>query len=155
VAERRTDEGAVEGHLRHARRKVVPVLALVLRDPRRENLLEPGERARSQHLRAQRIGLQLLEVCLHCVSVGFVSTRQRTYREVAIGPAACRKLLSKFVRKTLVLPAFERGAAGLGDLGGDRLLLELDVGHDCVGLDGKRLGVAVVVVFTKSWGQRS
>jgi hypothetical protein len=116
VSERRANKGAVEGHLGHARGEVVPVLALVVRNPRREDLLQPRECARGQHLGAQRVGLQLLEVCLDCVSAGSVSLLQRTYREVAIGPSACRELLSKLVRQTLVLAALERGAAGLGDL---------------------------------------
>jgi len=64
VAERRADQRAVDGHLGHARREVVPVLVAVLRDPRRQDLLEPGEGARGQHLGAQRVGLQLEEVGL-------------------------------------------------------------------------------------------
>ena len=64
MAQRRADESAVGGHLRHPRAEVVAVLALVVRDPRREHLLQRGEAAGREHLGAQRVALQLLEIGL-------------------------------------------------------------------------------------------
>lgn len=64
VSERRSDEGAVNSHLGHARGNVVAVLGAVVRDPGREDFLKSGERAGSEHLGAQRVRLELLEVGL-------------------------------------------------------------------------------------------
>jgi hypothetical protein len=64
VAERGADEGAVDGHLGHARREVVALLAPVVGDPRGEELLQAGEGARGEHLGAQRVLLELLQVGL-------------------------------------------------------------------------------------------
>lgn len=64
MAKRGTDEGAVEGHLGNARGEVVTALAPVMSDPRGEELLQTREGARGQHLGAQRVLLQLLEVGL-------------------------------------------------------------------------------------------
>jgi hypothetical protein len=77
VTERCADECAVDGHLGHARREVMPVLVLVVRNPRREDLLEAGEGTRRQHLGAERIRLQLLEVCLRTVSTHELNPYER------------------------------------------------------------------------------
>ena len=42
VAERGADDGAVQRHLGHTRGEVVAALAPVVRDPRREELLQAG-----------------------------------------------------------------------------------------------------------------
>ena len=64
VAERGADEGAVQGHLGDARGEVVAVLAPVMGNPRGEELLQAGQGARGEHLGAQRVLLQLLQVGL-------------------------------------------------------------------------------------------
>jgi hypothetical protein len=64
VAERRADEGTVDGHLGDTRGEVVAVLAPVVGDPRGEELLQTRQRARGEHLGAQRVLLQLLEIGL-------------------------------------------------------------------------------------------
>lgn len=70
VAERGGDQGAVDGHLGHARGEVVAALAAVVGDPRGQELLQARQRARGEHLGAQRVALQLLEVRLRRMSVG-------------------------------------------------------------------------------------
>lgn len=60
----RTDEGTIDGHLRHAAGEVVAVLAAVFCDPRREQLLKTRERAGGDHLGAHRVVLELFEVPL-------------------------------------------------------------------------------------------
>ena len=55
VAERRADEGAVEGHLGDARVDVVAMLAAVARDPRRKDFLQCREGAGREHPRAERV----------------------------------------------------------------------------------------------------
>jgi len=64
VAQGRADEGAVDGHLGHARGEVVAGPAPVVRDPRGQELLQAREGARREHLGAQGVALQLLEVGL-------------------------------------------------------------------------------------------
>lgn len=64
MAERRTDEGAVDGHFGHPAGEVVAVLAAVFSDPRGEELLETRERARCDHLGADGVILELLQVPL-------------------------------------------------------------------------------------------
>lgn len=64
VAEGCADQCTVDGHLGDARGEVMARLAPVVRDPRREELLETGEGARSEHLGAQRVALELLEIGL-------------------------------------------------------------------------------------------
>ncbi len=51
------------------------VLALVVRDPRREHLLQRGETAGREHLRAQRVALELLEVGLQRIARSSASRR--------------------------------------------------------------------------------
>jgi hypothetical protein len=53
VAQGRADEGAIGGHLGHARREVVAMLVAVLGQPRGEQLLAAGERTGREHLGAQ------------------------------------------------------------------------------------------------------
>lgn len=62
VAERGADEHAVEEHLGDAGAEVVAVFADVVGDPGGEELLEAGEDAGGEHLGAQRVGLQMLEI---------------------------------------------------------------------------------------------
>ena len=64
MAQGSADEGAVCGHLGHARREVVAVLVAVLGQPRSKQLLAAGEGAGREHLGAQRMVLQLLDVGL-------------------------------------------------------------------------------------------
>jgi len=64
VAERGADESAVGGHLGHARREVVAVLVAILGQPRGDQLLGAGQRAGREHLGAQRVLLELLDVGL-------------------------------------------------------------------------------------------
>jgi hypothetical protein len=64
VAQRSGHQSTVDGHLRYTRGEVVAALTPVMGDPRREELLETRQRARGEHLGAQRVALQLLEVRL-------------------------------------------------------------------------------------------
>ena len=64
VSNRSTDEGTVDGHLRHARREVVAIFIAILCYPRRKQFLKCGERAGCEHLGAERIRLELSEVGL-------------------------------------------------------------------------------------------
>lgn len=64
MTQRRANESTVDRHLRHTAREVVTMLIAVLRDPRGQELLKRAERARRDHLRAQRILLELLQVPL-------------------------------------------------------------------------------------------
>lgn len=56
------------------------MLALVVRDPRREHFLQRGETAGRQHLRAQRVALELLEVGLQKLHVRQHRVVFRTFR---------------------------------------------------------------------------
>ena len=67
VAEGGADEQAVRGHLWYSRGEVMAVLVAIFGDPGREQFLKSGQRSRRQHLCAQRVGLQLLEVGLMIV----------------------------------------------------------------------------------------
>lgn len=62
VAQRRTDEHAVQGHLGHPSAEVMPMFADIVRNPRSQDFLEAGKKTGCQHLRAQRIRLQLTQV---------------------------------------------------------------------------------------------
>lgn len=64
MAEGRADEHSVEGHLGNARAEVVAVLADIVRNPRGQQLLQTGEDTRCEHLRAQRVLLEVEEVGL-------------------------------------------------------------------------------------------
>lgn len=64
VAKRGADEGAVEGHLGDARGEVVALLAPIVGDPRGQELLQTRKGARGEHLGAQRVLLQVLQVGL-------------------------------------------------------------------------------------------
>jgi hypothetical protein len=64
MAKGRANDGAVQGHLGHARGEVVAALTPVVGDPRGEELLQAREGARSEHLGPQRVALQLLQVRL-------------------------------------------------------------------------------------------
>lgn len=64
VAERRGDEHAVQGHLGNARAEVVAVLANIVGKVGGEQLLQTREHTRGEHLGAQRVLLQVVEVGL-------------------------------------------------------------------------------------------
>jgi hypothetical protein len=64
VAEGRGDEHSVQRHLGDARAEVVAVLADIVGDPRSQQFLQTGEHTGGEHLRAQRVLLELEEVCL-------------------------------------------------------------------------------------------
>lgn len=70
MAERRSDKHAVKDHLRHAGAEVMAMLADVVGNPRGKQLLQTRERTRGEHLRAQRVRLQLLEVELQITGLG-------------------------------------------------------------------------------------
>jgi hypothetical protein len=64
VAQGCANKGTVQRHLGDARGEVVAALAPVVRDPRREKLLQTGQGAGCEDLGAQRVALQLLQVRL-------------------------------------------------------------------------------------------
>jgi hypothetical protein len=66
VAERSADHGAIQRHLGDTRGEVVAALAPVMRNPRCKELLETGKGAGCEHLGAQRVALELLQVRLAC-----------------------------------------------------------------------------------------
>lgn len=105
MAERRTDESAVYGHLGDARGEVGAVLAPVVRNPRGRELLQAREGARRQHLGAQWVALQLLEIglqqdlsawCAHAPSP------RDTHREVPIDAAALGQRLADVAQQTFL-----------------------------------------------------
>lgn len=57
VAQRRTDEHAVEGHLGHPSAEVMSMLADIVCNPGSEQFLETGKQTGCQHLCAQWIRL--------------------------------------------------------------------------------------------------
>ncbi len=65
MTQRRTDEGAVDGHLWHSRADVVAMFAFVVRNPGGQDFLQGSKTAGCEHLGAQRVTLKLLEVGLH------------------------------------------------------------------------------------------
>ena len=64
MTERRANEHAVQRHFRDARTEVMAVLADIVGEPRGQQFLQAGEHAGSEHLRAQRVFLQLAQVGL-------------------------------------------------------------------------------------------
>lgn len=64
MAQGSADQGSVGGHLGNARSKVVAMLVAVLGQPRGEKLLSSGEGTSREHLGAQRVCLELLDVGL-------------------------------------------------------------------------------------------
>lgn len=64
MAEGRGNEHAVQGHLRDAGGEVVAVLADIVGQEGGEQLLKTREHTRGEHLGAQRVVLELLEVGL-------------------------------------------------------------------------------------------
>lgn len=64
VAEGGADEHSVQRHLGDARAEVVAVLADIVGDPRSQQFLQTGEHTGGEHLRAQRVLLELEEVGL-------------------------------------------------------------------------------------------
>lgn len=129
------DESTVDSHLGDARGEVMAMLVPVLCDPRGEELLQGGESARGQHLGAQRIGLQLLDVGLAgllgqwqwpCKSKAIAANDGAgldvwTYSKVATWAGAASEGIANFVHKTL-----------LGWCRADGLVdVELDLRHGC------------------------
>ena len=57
VAKRCANDGAIQGHLGHARGEVMSALAPVVCNPRCEKLLETGQSARCKHLSPQWVAL--------------------------------------------------------------------------------------------------
>jgi hypothetical protein len=91
VADGSHDEGAVRCHQRHLGREVVSMLAPILCDVRRQQLLQTAEGAGCQHLGSERVLLELREVRLVTVSVNWMrnsSIGKPSYGEVAIGDFA-------------------------------------------------------------------
>jgi len=70
VTQGRGDKHAVQGHLRDARAEIVTVLADIMSEPRGEQFLHTREHTRGEHLGAQRVVLQLLEVGLRSTFLG-------------------------------------------------------------------------------------
>lgn len=68
MAQRRANQSTVRGHLGNARSKVIAMLVAILGEPRSNELLSSSERARREHLGAQRVGLELLDVGL-CLTI--------------------------------------------------------------------------------------
>ena len=140
VAKGRADEGAVDGHLGDARGEVVARLAPVVGNPRGQKLLQAREGARRQHLGAQRVALQLLEVCLvRARSVCALPSRRQsptTHCEVSIGTAAFGDGLPNLVHQVALSLA---GRVGNGGRCVNRLLLELDRHGASIVCDGSRL----------------
>ena len=67
VAQWSADESSIDCHLWHAAGEVMTMLVAVLGDPGREELLESCQRAGSEHLCAQRIFLELLQIPLQLI----------------------------------------------------------------------------------------
>jgi hypothetical protein len=64
VTQGRGNEHAVQRHLGDARAEVVAVLADIMGEPRGQQLLQTREHTGGEHLGAQRVVLQLLQVGL-------------------------------------------------------------------------------------------
>jgi hypothetical protein len=64
VAERRADDGAIQRHLGDTGGEVVSALAPVVRNPRCKELLETRKGTGCEHLGAERVALELLQVRL-------------------------------------------------------------------------------------------
>jgi hypothetical protein len=126
VAQGRADHGAVQGHLGHARGEVVAALAPVVRNPRREELLQARQRARGEDLGAQRVALQLLEVRLAPVSAAtpHFALLRNTHCEVAVGAAALGQRLPDLVDEAVLSLAHCVGNRARRRR--DRLLFKLD-----------------------------
>lgn len=70
MAQRGGNEHAVKGHLRDARAEVVAVLSDIVSEPGGEQFLDTREHTGGEHLGAQRVVLQLLEVGLRSTFFG-------------------------------------------------------------------------------------
>jgi hypothetical protein len=66
VTEGRTDQSSISCHLGDSRCKVVSVLVAVLSQPRGQEFLETSESSGREHLGAQGVLLELLDVGLNC-----------------------------------------------------------------------------------------
>lgn len=134
VAQRRADERAVEGHLGHSRREVVAMLAPVVGNPRGEEFLETREGTGRQHLGAQGVALELLQIGLWWTSVLVLpldSWNQlcAAYREISIYASALGQSLADLVCEVFfAFPPYDASGSGLSRLGqlDRRLLLKLD-----------------------------
>lgn len=70
MAEGRGNEHAVQEHLRHTGAEVMAMFADIVGDPRSDELLSTRENTGSEHLRAQRVRLELLEIHLQITGLG-------------------------------------------------------------------------------------
>lgn len=64
MSQRRANKGTVNGHLRHSGTDVVAMFATIVRNPGRKNFLQSRQRSRREHLRTERVCLQLFEISL-------------------------------------------------------------------------------------------
>jgi hypothetical protein len=140
VAQGRTDKSAVDGHLGDARGEVVARLAPVMGNPRGKELLQAGEGTRGEHLGAQWVALQLLEVGLgRRQSAGCLTKRvleRETHCEVAIGAATFGDGLPDLVHQVFI------ALGGRVDRCGrrvDSFLLKLDRHGGSMGCDGSEV----------------
>lgn len=136
VAEGRGDEHAVQRHLGDARREVVAMLADIVGQVGGEEFLETREHTRGEHLGAQRVVLELLEVglqtflgsvwnvggggfidCMEWFEPMHLSIGRASYREVAGSSVSTGQSLTNAVHQVLWLAASD---------GADGLLLKLD-----------------------------
>lgn len=141
MTQRRRHERAIDGHLGHAAVDVVAVLAAVASDVRGEHFLQGGEGAGCEHLGAEGVGLELVEVGLGrvlAVWYGWVGdTRSgKTYGEVALSRLAACQSLAYGVEVLMFVMLAAKGFAARGFAGdagpslADGFFLELE-GHCC------------------------
>lgn len=71
VAHGSANQSTVGSHLGHARGEVVAVLVAVLGEERGQELLDTGQGTGSQHLGAERVGLELLDVGLRSIELAY------------------------------------------------------------------------------------
>lgn len=79
MAERRADKGTIHGHLRDPGREVASMSVPIFGNPRGKEFLRSRERSRREHLRPQRILLQLVEIGL------VASVRRYAIRKLELG----------------------------------------------------------------------
>lgn len=108
MAQRGGDEHAIEGHLRDARAEVVAVLANIVSEPGGEQFLHTGEDTGGEHLGAQRVLLQLLEIGLRSTFLrsagGFLIPR-------SVGDIAKKKRGKIYIPEGIRSESFHRSIA--------------------------------------------
>lgn len=132
MPKRSANESTVDSHLGHPAGEVVTVLATVLRDPGRQELLSTRECSRCDHLGTQRVILQFLEIPLSlslALALARVPDVLRAHRKVSIRAAAFGDGFTHAMRE--VFFASRRRGRGLTARGRADclLLLELDLRH--------------------------